>query len=158
MNRKQNKLNPLRLAAAYLLLLTLISTGVSFAKYATSTDGTGNARVAAFQITTTLSGATHTLNTTDGAASYTHSFTVTNSSEVAVQCSITVDGIPSGVTVNCKLGSTDKGTVTNGTAVAVGAMAPGGTTETITLSFSVPQKTKLDASQISITVNAVQIG
>lgn len=147
----------LRLASIYLLIVTLISTGISFARYSTSVDSTGAARVAAFRITTTLASTTQTLNTTDGAASYVHSFTVTNSSEVAVNCGVTVSGIPDGVTATCTVGTTDKGTVANGSTIAIGALMPGGTSETITLTFSVAKSTKVSATDISITVNAVQI-
>ena len=141
----------------YLLIATLISTGISFAKYTTSGEGSGYARVAAFNMTTSLSSTTQILNTTDGTASYTHSFAVTNSSEVAVNCGVTVSGIPSGVTATCKVGSTDKGAIANGSTITVGALAPDGTSETITLTFSVAKSTKVSATDISITVNAVQI-
>lgn len=155
MNRKQNKLNPLRLAAAYLLILTLISTGVSFASYTTSVDlASESAAVAAFGITTTLENATVTLDTTDAAQSDTRSFTVTNGSDVAVNCTVRLSNIPDGVTVTC---NKITGNVSNNTPIPIGTLAPGAVSGEITLTFTVPKETEISATDISITVNAVQV-
>ena len=147
----------LRLASIYLLIVTLISTGISFARYSTSVDSTGAARVAAFRITTTLASTTQTLDTTDAAASYAHSFTVTNSSEVAVSYHVILSNVPAGVTVTCKVGDADAREITGGTAVPLGTLAPGTTSTTITLTFAVPKETTVAETNIGITVNAVQI-
>ena len=155
MNRKQNKLNPLRLAAAYLLLLTVVSTGISFASYSTSVDVQSNsAGVAAFGITTTLQNSAVTLDTTNGDQSNTQTFSVTNSSEVAVNCTLKVSGIPDGVTVTSNIIT---GNVSNNMSIPVGVLVPGAASGEITLTFTVPKETEISATDISITVNAVQV-
>lgn len=158
MKTKKDKFDPLRLAAAYLLILTLVSTGISFASYSTSVDVQSNsAGVAAFRITTTLASTTQTLDTTDAAASYAHSFTVTNSSEVAVSYNVRLSNVPAGVTVTCKVGEADAWEITGGTDVPLGTLAPGTTSPTITLTFAVPKETTVAQTDIGITVNAVQV-
>ena len=155
MKTKKNKFDPLRLAAAYLLILTLVSTGISFASYSTSVDVQSNsAGVAAFGITTTLQDATVKMDTTNAPQSDTQSFTVTNSSQVAVNCTVRVSNIPSDVTVTC---NRITGTVSENTPIPVGTLAPGVTSEPIELVFSVQKEKEVSATDISITVHAVQV-
>lgn len=145
----------LRFATVYLLVITLVSTGLSFASYTTSVDITSDpGAVAVFAITTTLENGTVTLDTTDSAKSETRTFTVTNSSEVAVNCTVRLSGIPEGVTVTSNM---INGTVSDNTAVPVGVLTPGATSASISLTFTVPKETEISATDISITVYAVQV-
>ena len=147
----------LNLAVAYLLLMTFVSTGLSFARYATSSESTGSGRVAAFRITSTLASTTQTLDTTDGAASYPHSFMVTNSSEMAVCYDVTLSNVPENVSVTCRNGDGTPVEIVAGTTVPLGALAPGATSPAITLTFSVPRETTVAQTTIGITVNATQV-
>ena len=140
----------------YLLIATLISTGISFAKYTTSVDASGHARVAAFNVTTTLADAEKVLDTTKGAAYYRYMFQVRNDSEVAVKYDVVLTGVPEGVSV--KWGS--KSPVVSGTTHTfsnAGTLAAGNTWAYITLNFTVEKGTIIEEAEINVTVNAEQI-
>lgn len=106
--KKQNVRLPLSAYLSYLLIATLLLTGVSFSKYATTGSADDGARVALVMLDGSGSGETD-LSLGDGTASASYEFTIENYnvngvSEVSLNYTITVTmpegkALPKGVDV-----------------------------------------------------------
>lgn len=86
---------PLSAYLSYLLVATLLFTGVSFSKFATSSSGWDSARVAQFSVTTAVADGQKQeldldLSTAAETKSDHYTFTVKNDSEVRVAYTVTV--------------------------------------------------------------------
>lgn len=114
---------PLSAYLSYLLVATLLFTGVSFSKFASTASGSDSATVARVVIngTETTTANTITLDKPNGSTTASYSFSVSNAkngtvSEVSLSYKIIVnlpDALPTGVTVNLvKSGSTAEHTAT----------------------------------------------
>lgn len=114
---------PLSVWLAYLLVCTLLLTGVSFARYTVTNSGDDTARAAAGQVTVDWADNTNitlAASSTDGAeASYTFSVS-NNGSEVAIQYDVVVtmqEPLPQGVTMKLDGESCTKSDESTGEAV-----------------------------------------
>ena len=94
--KKRMKL-PVSAWLSYLLLATFLLTGVTFSKFTATTDGIDSARVAKFDVTVSGSGQAVDVGLKAGETA-THTFTVTNNSEVAVDYYLELTGMPAGIT------------------------------------------------------------
>lgn len=155
--RKTNKkkLNIPICVATVLLCLTMISitlTSSLYARYATASSGSDDARVASFNISTVVDRSqqnTIKLTAADNSSSGTYKFTIANNSEVAVKYSVIVKNVPNQVKV--VLNGTEKvSTGSDALTFEAGELAIGGTA-TCTLTFFA-----LDGSTTQITQVAVQ--
>ena len=90
--KHQTKRPPLMVYVMYLLVATVVFTGVTFSSYISSTVGQDTARVAKFDI---KGSGTQEIEIDAGAMipgdSFTKQFTIQNSSEVAVELTITAE-------------------------------------------------------------------
>ncbi|MEE0509694.1 MAG: hypothetical protein UDG94_00520 [Peptococcaceae bacterium] len=150
----------------YLLLCTLLVTGVSFSSYLSQASGSDSARVAAGAISiTTVSGSSVTLDNTNGPASGDLTFTVSNInagavSEVAIRYDIVIQAdLPAGVTMTLdgKRGSQsgDTYTFSNMGTFAAGEERTFSHTLTFTGDFTAINDSS--TSNIDISVQAEQI-
>lgn len=158
---------PLLPRLAYLLLCTLLLTGVSFSRYITGTGADDQARAAAWEVEVTYTGNSpvQTIDrpTNDGVEEVIFPFTVTSHSETALQYDLEIQldqTLPNGVTA--KLDGTAvtfadcKCTVSNAGTLAAGSNV----SKKHTLSFAGDYEqinSGSDDIQITITVDAVQI-
>lgn len=94
---------PISAYLLYLLLVSVLLTGVSLSKYVASTEGIDSARVAKFDVS--LSGGSSVSLEAEG--SQTQTLTVKNDSEVSVRCSLVAANVPAGVTVSYNPTSVD---------------------------------------------------
>ena len=105
---------PLSAYLSYLLVATMVFTGVSFSKFATTASGSDSARVARFSVSAApASGQAQALsldlNSATGITSDHYAFTVASDSEVMVAYTVTVDlktQLPTGVTMTLTLADT----------------------------------------------------
>jgi len=177
-NAPENKIPfrlPLRVYLSYLLVITLIFTAVSFAKFATSGAGGDSARVASFAVSAAGESDTALAMSFDSVTgtkqdSYTitvYNYDASTTAEVAVRYDVvvTVDGtLPAGVsfTVDGKNASSVNGSVY--TFSGVGELAGGSrNTASHTLTFTgdsskiVSDFTGENSLEFSISVNFEQI-
>lgn len=162
---------PVHVYLAYLLVCTLLLTGVSFSSYITSANGSDNARVAAGVVTVHYDDNTNNIEMTrpsnDGVRTERFDFSVSNgASEVAIRYDVVVtldQALKNGVTMQLDGGtgaiSDDKKTYTFSNA---GTFAAGvGSTKTHTLSFAGDFDTihpgTDDMYQIKIAIRSQQI-
>lgn len=99
---------PLHVCLAYLLVCTMLATGLSFSRYATTSGAYDTAQVAAGALSVSGSrSAAFDLDCNDGTTSRSYTFTVTNqdggkASQVAIEYDIVVklsQALPHGVTM-----------------------------------------------------------
>lgn len=160
---------PLLPRLAYLLLCTLLLTGVSFSRYITGTGAGDQARAAAWKVEVSYTGtfADQTMKrpSDDGVETVSYPFTVTNHSETALQYDLEIQldqSLPEGVTaeldgkaISFSEGNSIVCTVPNAGSLAAESDA----SQQHTLSFAGDYYTISSGSdiQITITVDAVQI-
>lgn len=107
--KKSRKRLPVSAYLGYLLICTLVLTGVSFAKFATTAGGSDSARVAAFVVEATgKEKDTLTIDCGAGSTTATYTLTVKNNnasekvSEVAISYDVVLalpEDLPNGLTV-----------------------------------------------------------
>ena len=146
--RQQNIKTPLVFRIAVALLCALLCSvhlmGGLYARFSTSVSGGDGARVAVFGVVCTSNDANTTKSLEIGSsATVSYSFTVENTSEVAIQYTILLEGVPSGVTVSGNSGTFSLG---------IGAKREHTLTFTATDSAS-----PVTAQEISVKVKAVQV-
>lgn len=125
---KKKKGFPLRACLIWLLAMTLVLTGVSFSKFASTGEDGDSAQVAAFAMEAEpSSGQSESLsiNTLSGEDSETYGFYVTNlNSEVSISYTVQVafsSALPNGMTLTLTCGGKDyTPTVSNGTYTFAG--------------------------------------
>ncbi len=154
---------PLRALTVYLLVATLLTTGISFARYSTSGPGSDNdARVAKWDVRVDFPDGEIELteDTLEKKAEY--SFSVVNNSEVAVTYEINVtfnNPLPNGITMS--IGETS----VEGNGEQMTFSFPGGILEangsslehTFTISAVFTELTETFYEEANISVTAVQI-
>lgn len=162
---------PVHVYLAYLLVCTLLLTGVSFSRYISSASGRDNARVAAGVVTVRYDDNTNNIEmirpSNDGVRTERFNFSVSNGvSEVAIRYDVVVtldQALKNGVTMQLDDGtgsvSDDKKTYTFPNAGTFEAGVSG--TKTHTLSFAGDFDTILpgtdDTYQIEIAIRSQQI-
>ena len=126
------------------MLITSHMMGDLYARYRANVTGNAQAIVAAFRISCTSSDANTTKTLEIGSEeTVTYAFTVTNDSDVSIQYTIEIEGLPQGVTV-----SGNSGTFT----------LKHGTSQSHTLTFrATDAATEVNEQKVSIKINAVQV-
>lgn len=156
---------------AYLLLCTLLLTGVSFSRYITGTGAGDQARAAAWEVEVTYTGdsteQTMERPAEDGLETVSYPFTVTNHSETALQYDLEIrldQSLPEGVTaeldgkpISFSEGSNPVCTVPNAGSLAAESDASQQHTLTFAGDFDTISSGTDEKIQITITVDAVQI-
>ncbi len=168
MRKTEYKANWAFRIAAVFLCLTLITTHLLsglYARYSTSASGSDGARVASFQVTESgVQTATISLDDMHPGSGKTYTFKVTNSSEVAVAClvSVTTTGnLPLTFSVAGPDGTAHD--LKPGTPVAMAAISHGQTVEaqyTLTVTWPAGQNDAkyaglLDAVKLFVTAQQV---
>ena len=108
--RQQNMKTPLVFRIGVVLLCALLCSvhlmGELYARYSTSVSGGDGARVAVFGIVCSSDDANTTKSLEIGSSeTVSYVFTVENTSEVTIQYTILLEGVPSGVTVSGNSGT-----------------------------------------------------
>lgn len=160
--KRPGKRLPAFVYVVYLLVATVIFTGVTFSGYIAKTTGGDDARTAKYDVSvSSISGEALTL-APDTPASYT--FSVTSSSEVAVEYDLVIslpNALPEGVVLSLKRGDTPVTVAVDGTVYTVlgaGEFTALGGTHTYTLTFTATQPIGADrVENISIRVDARQM-
>lgn len=134
-NKEKRFRLPMTAVISYLLVVTLLLSGVSLARYTASAKGSDSARMARFSVSATASADQPSLIELDSAegTSGEYAFEVLNDSEMAVQYSVVVGNLPPDIcvtmgeqditttdesntaifdAVNLGAGHNDKGTIT----------------------------------------------
>lgn len=154
---------------AYLLLCTLLLTGVSFSRYIAGTGSDDLARTAVWDMEVIYTGdfpeQTMDRPAGDGVETVSYPFTITNHSETALQYDLEIQldqSLPEGVTAELdgKVISFSEGNSTVCTVPNAGSLAAeSDASQQHTLSFAGDYYTISSGSdiQITITVDAVQI-
>ncbi len=157
---------PLTVWLSYLLVCTLLLTGVTFSSYVTSATGGDSARVAKFSVV--MTGAEDIVsidgsNASENLSSAYH-FTVTNNSEVAVRYSVTVKTgaedapLPTGITleiagITCSTDGQQRSYAFN-----VGTLAPGAdVSHTLTVTAALSELMENVDQNVIVSVDVVQI-
>lgn len=163
---------PLLPRLAYLLLCTLLLTGVSFSRYITGTGADDQARAAAWEVEVSYTGdsteQTMERPADDGLETVSYPFTVTNHSETALQYDLEIQldkSLPNGVTaeldgnaISFSEGNSTVCTVPNAGSLAAESDASQQHTLSFTGDFDTTISPGTDEEiQITITVDAVQI-
>lgn len=150
---------PLSAIVSYLLVVTLLLSGVSLARYTASATGSDSARVARFSVSATASAdqpSTLTLDSAEG-TSGEYAFEVMNDSETAVQYTVVVGNLPPDV---CVTMGDQKVTITaeNDTAIFDAINLEPGKTDKGILTFTALEDAESDLYEdISINVQFEQI-
>lgn len=163
---------PLLPRLAYLLLCTLLLTGVSFSRFITGTGADDQARAAAWKVEVTYTGTssdqTMERPSGDGIETVSYPFTVTSHSETALQYDLEIQldqSLPDGVTaylddepIPFSEGNNTVYTVSNAGTLAAGSNVSKEHTLSFTGDFDTTISPGTDETiQITITVDAVQI-
>ena len=93
--KRKHKL-PLTAVLTYLIVVTLVATGVSLSAYVSTASGGDEARVAKFDVQQTGVTSLHLSNAiapSETGASNTNNIKVTNNSEVSVRCNFSVKNV-----------------------------------------------------------------
>lgn len=154
---------PLHVYLAYLLVCTLVTTGISFSRYATADSGTTNLQVKGFAVTAGTYGNSGNLsincNTQQTAQSY--AFTVSGSSGVTVHYDVIVklnQALPTGISLT--LDGNDASWHDGSSYVFSGGTFQAGTSGTNTHTLTItadPSILNEEASvQVSVSVQAEQ--
>ena len=126
------------------MLITCHMMGGIYARYIAGATGNATASVARFSVSCSSPDANTTKTLEIGSSeTVTYSFTVTNNSDVSIQYTIEIDGLPQGVTV-----TGNSGTFT----------LKHGASQNHTLTFQATDSaTEVNKQEISIQINAVQV-
>ena len=135
---------PISAYISYLMLASVLLTGVSFSKYVAKTTSINEARVAIFNIDTQSTSATSFELEAGGTANY--SFKVKNLSEVAVDYKLIVENLPTGVSV----------TVSDGMAYDYLRGLSVGGEQNLTLEFKADNDVENIDGSVKISVDAQQ--
>lgn len=155
-------LRPLCAFAVWLVLFSLMSTGITYGKYQAQATAKATANVAKFSVTASgsadVNNAYNIMELLPG-GSGTYTLTVTNNSDVAIQNTITISGVPSDVTV--ELDGVSKspdayGVVVFNVDTTVSAANPTAETAEYVLEFIASSEAASNESTVSISVRADQ--
>lgn len=154
-SKPRAKRPPLLVYVMYLLVATVVFTGVTFSSYISTTSGQDSARVAKFDI---KGSGTQAIEIAAGAMipgdSFTKQFTIQNSSEVAVELTITAEMMYHKLPLQLTIDSVEN--------QLISTLPVGSAEQTYTLTVSWPS-TANDitwagkADVIHLTINAQQI-
>lgn len=157
---KEKKLHlPLTAWLSYLLIISLIFSGISLARYTASTSDADTARIATFSVSATEKADQQKLLVLDSAEGISgeYEFEVQNDSKVAVKYTVIVNNLPADVTVS--LGTQTVTSNTESSKAEFDAINLGvGNTDTCTLKFTALDDAKLGTYEgIAIDVQFEQI-
>ena len=156
---------PLHVCLAYLLVCTMLATGLSFSRYAVADSDSDAAQVAAGALIVSGGGnKTFDLDCNNGSTSQSYTFTVTNqaggkTSQVAIEYDIVVrlsQALPDGVTMKVD-GYLGKGSGTTYT-FSGGTFAAGSSdsnTHTLTITADADEVTGSSAYHLDLTISVL---
>lgn len=163
---KKNQMRlPLSAYLIYLLVATLLFTGVSFSKFATTTSGEDSARVAVMAMDTTYSLGEYLYGTPGETKNFT--ITLTNKEgtkicEVAQKYTMSVESLTNNLALSCEYYKMDGTTETK--VDAVSGTFPAGVEETATYIIKItwsgasqPAAKAFEVDALRIVINTEQI-
>lgn len=153
---------PLHVYLAYLLVCTLVTTGISFSRYAVTNSSGMSLRVEDFSMTATAYGAatygTGNALTIDCNSSQTvqsYQFVVSSGSGVSVSYDVVVtlsQALPAGVTMTLD-GYSGTAAGTSYTFYNIGSFSPGSSSHMHTLTISADPNVLNDEAVINVTIS-----